>query len=143
MDGLRRRSHASMNQAQQPGKNILTFLILANLAMWIRTLLEPKATAGAFKFLSMFYGDEFWLILLNLITQPLSIFYWFHSAVALGGIWKSIYNPGQLPDKNEDIQQNIKPDLKPLKSENIENNKRPNFKRLKSCFPVMTNNKSD
>ena len=124
--------------------------------MWIRAILEPKAAVGAFKLQSHFYGAEFWLILLNAVTRPLSIFYWFHSAVTLGGIWKSIYSQGKLPDKKaEDIEQtmesNFKPieqtmeesNFKPLKSKNVEKNKRPNFKRLKSCFPVMMNNKSD
>ena len=144
MDGLRRRSNAYVNQTQQPGKNTVTFLILANLAMWIRAILEPKAAVGAFKLQSHFYGAELWLILLNAVTRPLSIFYWFHSAVTLGGIWKSIYSQGKLPDKKaEDIEQTMESNFKALKSKNVEKNKRPNFNRLKSCFPVMINNKSD
>ena len=116
VDGLRRRPNPKKDQVDQAGKNIVTFLIAANLGMWIWETLEPKVQGGAFKSQSDFYGQDHWLVLLNLITRPLSIYYWFHCAVALAGIWKSVYSPSQLADQKVVIEQDLKSKINRLKS---------------------------
>ena len=115
------------NQIQRPGKNLITFLIVANLSLWLWETMEAKATGEYYHIRKKYYGAEvtfmqIWsvtdssieniicksyiLLLLQLMfsfqlwtiiahtTLPLSIFYRFHSAVALADIWSSAYKPG-------------------------------------------------
>ena len=93
VDGLRRCSNSEKNQVERRAKNSLTFLIVTNLTMYIWETLETKNHGGQFKSQAHFYGDNVWVVL-NHLTQPLSIFYRFHSAVALADIWNSAYSPG-------------------------------------------------
>ena len=75
---------------------MLTFLIVTNLSMYLWETLEtkPSGPQGVFKGQIEFYGDVLWTVLVH-TTQPLTIFYRFHSAVALADIWNCAYSPGQ------------------------------------------------
>ena len=76
VDGLRRCSNSEKNQVERRAKNSLTFLIVTNLTMYIWETLETKNHGGQFKSQAHFYGDNVWVVL-NHLTQPLSIFYRF------------------------------------------------------------------
>jgi len=93
IDGLRRCSDGQHNQVQRPGKNLITFLIVANLSLWLWETMEAKATGEYYHIRKKYYGAELWTIIAH-TTLPLSIFYRFHSAVALADIWSSAYKPG-------------------------------------------------
>ena len=93
VDGLRRCADKQKSQIEKRGKNLLTFLIVTNLAMYVWETLETKPQGGAFEYRKSFYGESLWIVLVHL-AQPLTIFYRFHSAVALADIWNSAYNPG-------------------------------------------------
>ena len=71
---------------------MLTFLIVANLALYIWETIEVKKTPfqAARK---EYYGESFWIVASHLLL-PLTIFYRFHSSVALVDIWSSAYQPG-------------------------------------------------
>lgn len=92
VDGLRRCSDSQENQLKRPGRNLITFLLICNLTMYVWETMEIKNISyqGARK---EFYGDIVWTFLSH-ITLPLCIFYRFHSAVALADIWSSAYKPG-------------------------------------------------
>ena len=92
VDGLRRCSDTRDNQDLKPGRNLVTFLILANLTMWLWGTAESK-TLGYDIARKKFYGKEFWTLLSHL-SIPLTIFYRFHASVALADIWASAYQPG-------------------------------------------------
>lgn len=92
VDGLRRCSDSRANQTQKPGRNVLTFLIIANLALYLWETMENKTSSLSTK-RKEYYGKEFWIIASH-ATLPLCIFYRFHSAVALADIWSSAYQPG-------------------------------------------------
>lgn len=95
VDGLRRCSNNEKDQVERRGKNLLTFLIVTNLSMYLWETLEtkPSGPQGVFRGQIEFYGEELWTVLIH-TTQPLTIFYRFHSAVALADIWNSAYSPG-------------------------------------------------
>ena len=92
IDGLRRCSESKENQTLKPGRNIITFLICTNLILYLWDTIEAK-TPGYNKARKYYYGKIFWTILGHLLL-PLTIFYRFHSSVALADIWASAYQVG-------------------------------------------------
>ena len=92
IDGLRRCSDLEENQTRKPGKPWVTFLIIANLIMYLWETLEVK-NPDVYKDQKQYYGYEFWIIISH-VTLPLCIFYRFHSAAALADIWSSAYVSG-------------------------------------------------
>jgi len=90
-DGLRRCSNSADNQNRKPGREVVTFLVVANVALWLLETFEIKNDAGnADKY--DFYGKNLWTMISHL-TLPLALFYRFHSSVCLADIWKSAYEP--------------------------------------------------
>ena len=92
VDGLRRCSCSRENQRRKPGRNLLTFLLIANLAIYFWDTFEVKSYSYQ-ENMKAFYGSNLWTVLSH-ITLPLVIFYRFHSSVALADIWSSAYKPG-------------------------------------------------
>ena len=91
VDGLRRCSNSAAAQKRMRGRNTITFLIVANLAVYImETLLIRSYDYQENKI--EFYGPDMWTVLSHM-TLPICIFYRFHSAVALVDIWTSAYKP--------------------------------------------------
>ena len=73
MDGLRRCSNSRHNKKKKPGRELVTFLIIANLIMYLWDTLEVKNT-GIFKGPKKYYGENFWITISHM-TLPLCIFY--------------------------------------------------------------------
>ena len=46
------------NQVQRPGKNLITFLIVANLSLWLWETMEAKATGEYYHIRKKYYGAE-------------------------------------------------------------------------------------
>ena len=89
IDGLRRRSVTSEQLNNKPGRSLVTFLLICNLAMWlINTFLMKELTQS--KMLRSFYGDLPWVIMVH-TTLPLAIFFRFHSSICLSDIWLIAY----------------------------------------------------
>ncbi|XP_044729577.1 proton channel OtopLc-like [Chrysoperla carnea] len=91
IDGLRRCSNSQQLRLEKPGRELITFLVVCNVAMWIIETFEVKSNdlqGDAFDF----YGQVLWTIISHL-TVPLTMFYRFHSSVCLADIWKSAYEP--------------------------------------------------
>ncbi|KAI6240486.1 Otopetrin domain containing protein [Aphelenchoides fujianensis] len=89
----------------QPGKQAITFLLLANVAMFLMNLLESEK-AGVSEAVVNFYGKKSWVFLVRSFRHvlwlssessnrspfsPLTIFYRFHSSVCLAEVWKNVY----------------------------------------------------
>ncbi|TRY73189.1 hypothetical protein TCAL_00941, partial [Tigriopus californicus] len=91
VDGLRRCSERENDQRRKPGRNLLTFLIIGNIAIYIWETMEVKGTAYQ-QSRKDFYGNTLWTLLSHL-TLPLCIFYRFHASVALVDIWNGAYAP--------------------------------------------------
>ncbi|VDM46990.1 unnamed protein product [Toxocara canis] len=75
--------------AQQPGKQTITFLLVANISMFLTNLFEAEK-AGISETVVNFYGKRSWVFLVRSFG-PLTIFFRFHSSVCLAEIWKNVY----------------------------------------------------
>uniref|UniRef100_A0A182T756 Otopetrin n=1 Tax=Anopheles maculatus TaxID=74869 RepID=A0A182T756_9DIPT len=84
-----RRCKGARQNRTKPGREIVTFLLVANLAAWmVNSLVKSNAS---FRPLVMgFYGAAAWAIIAH-ISMPLAIFYRFHSTICLFEIWKNSY----------------------------------------------------
>lgn len=93
VDGLRRCSNTQSLRYKKPGREVLTFLIICNLTMWIASTFESRSV-DPFYNQGRFYGELKWL-LIGHATLPLMLFYRFHSSVCLVDIWKSGYEKSE------------------------------------------------
>lgn len=93
IDGLRRCSNSCSLRIKKPGRELVTFLIVCNVAMWITETFEIKSQSTSRDHRSQFYGRVLWTMLSHM-TLPLTMFYRFHSSVCLVDIWKSAYEKG-------------------------------------------------
>uniref|UniRef100_A0A0A9Y1V3 Otopetrin-2 n=1 Tax=Lygus hesperus TaxID=30085 RepID=A0A0A9Y1V3_LYGHE len=90
-DISRRRVHLPEHDRSKPGRQIVTFLLIVNVTMWvIYTFETQKVVANPVQL--EFYGFLAWSMVQR-ITLPLCIFHRFHSAVTLAEIWKTSYKP--------------------------------------------------
>ncbi|XP_017772758.1 PREDICTED: uncharacterized protein LOC108559895 isoform X2 [Nicrophorus vespilloides] len=88
-DVSRRRVHLPEHDRSKPGRQVVTFLLICNITMWIIYTFEAqKVEANPIQL--EFYGFLAWAIIQRL-TLPLCIFHRFHSAVTLAEIWKTSY----------------------------------------------------
>uniref|UniRef100_T1I0N1 Uncharacterized protein n=1 Tax=Rhodnius prolixus TaxID=13249 RepID=T1I0N1_RHOPR len=90
-DVSRRRVHLPEHDRSKPGRQVVTFLLIANVTMWIIYTFEiQKVVANPVQL--NFYGFLAWSMVQR-VTLPLCIFHRFHSAVTLAEIWKTSYKP--------------------------------------------------
>lgn len=84
-----RRCRGAEQHRTKPGREIVTFLLVANMSMWfINTLI--KGRAGFRPTHLNLYGIWAWTVITH-VSMPLAIFYRFHSTICLFEIWKSAY----------------------------------------------------
>lgn len=84
-----RRCRGAEQQRMKPGREIVTFLLVANMSMWfINTMI--KGRAGFRPTHLNLYGIWAWTVITH-VSMPLAIFYRFHSTICLFDIWKSAY----------------------------------------------------
>ncbi|KFM76698.1 Otopetrin-1, partial [Stegodyphus mimosarum] len=93
IDGLRRCSNSRLLRYKKPGREIVTFLIVCNLTIWIINTFEAKSVESHYG-QNAYFGKFLWLFVSH-TTLPLMLFYRFHSSVCLADIWKSAYEKGE------------------------------------------------
>jgi len=74
----------------KPGRQMVTFLLVCNLAMWAINTLETNR-ADSHPIQELFYGGDFAWPIITHVSMPLAIFYRFHSTVCLCEIWKKSF----------------------------------------------------
>ncbi|XP_076175749.1 proton channel OtopLc isoform X4 [Ptiloglossa arizonensis] len=89
LDASRRTVATAKQIRRKPGREIVTFLLVTNLAMWAINTLE-KSRAESHPVQLNFYGLWAWTIITH-VSMPLAIFYRFHSTVCLCEVWKKAY----------------------------------------------------
>lgn len=89
LDGLCRRAENDVQVEAKPGRAVVTFLLVCNLALWVVSMFEIKKTMVV-PFHLEFYGILPWNIMLHLCV-PLFIYFRFHSAICLSKIWYNAY----------------------------------------------------
>ncbi|XP_070851061.1 proton channel OtopLc isoform X2 [Drosophila suzukii] len=84
-----RRCKGNKQVRRKPGREIITFLLVANIAIWfVNTLIKGRAV---FRETHLeFFGVWGWTIITH-ISMPLAIFYRFHSTICLFEVWKVTY----------------------------------------------------
>ncbi|CAH0759136.1 unnamed protein product [Diatraea saccharalis] len=92
MDGLRRCSNSKKLRRNKPGREVLMFLIIANVAMWLFYTFSYKSPDSLDERYT-YFGKVVWSILGH-ISLPLIMFYRFHCSVCFADIWDSAYKPG-------------------------------------------------
>ena len=70
------------NQLAKPGRQLITFLLFANITLWILDTFMTHGTVVTQEVQLRFYGLLAWGII-SRISLPLLIFYRFHSCVVL------------------------------------------------------------
>lgn len=90
-DVSRRRVHLPEHDRTKPGRQVVTFLLICNITIWIIYTFEMRKVENNPVQLK-YYGYLTWSMVQRL-TLPLCIFHRFHSAVALAEIWKTSYKP--------------------------------------------------
>ncbi|XP_035431748.2 proton channel OtopLc isoform X2 [Spodoptera frugiperda] len=98
IDAWWRRSTTSEQRRNKPGRQLVTFLLVANMAMWAINTLEKSRAEFRPAHLT-FYGPWAWTIITH-VSMPLAIFYRFHSTICLFEIWKNCF-------KNKPIYLNV------------------------------------
>ncbi|CAK1578283.1 unnamed protein product [Parnassius mnemosyne] len=98
IDAWWRRSTTSKQRRVKPGRQLVTFLLVANMAMWAINTLEKNRAEFRPAHLA-FYGPWAWTIITH-VSMPLAIFYRFHSTICLFEIWKNSF-------KNKPIYLNV------------------------------------
>lgn len=89
LDASRRCCYNHDQLERKPGREMVTFLLVCNLAMWaINTFETSRADAHPTQL--NFYGIWAWTIISH-VSMPLAIFYRFHVTVCLCEIWKRSY----------------------------------------------------
>ncbi|PVD35083.1 hypothetical protein C0Q70_06364 [Pomacea canaliculata] len=94
LDGLCRRAENDAQVESKPGRAVVTFLLVCNLALWVVTLFEIRKTMVV-PFHQSFYGILPWNIILHLCV-PLYIYFRFHSAICLSKIWYNAYTKEKI-----------------------------------------------
>lgn len=89
LDASKRSVATAKQNRRKPGREVVTFLLVTNLAMWAINTLE-KSRAESHPVQLHFYGVWAWTIITH-VSMPLAIFYRFHSTVCLCEIWKKAY----------------------------------------------------
>ncbi|XP_069191181.1 proton channel OtopLc [Procambarus clarkii] len=88
-EASRRTCSSRYQMLTKPGRQVITFLLFANITLWILdTFMTHTSVSQQFQF--GFYGVLAWGII-SRISLPLLILYRFHSAVILVEIWKNTY----------------------------------------------------
>ncbi|KAL5106813.1 Proton channel OtopLc [Taenia crassiceps] len=85
------RSQASnvRHVIEKPGRTVLTFLLILNLAMWIVTTFGLKHAEG-YSIHRAHYSGIAWKIITHL-SMPLIVFFRFHSTICIADIWSNAY----------------------------------------------------
>jgi len=88
-DVARRRIASADQDRSKPGRQIVTFLLICNLSIWVIYTFEVQKVEESPVQIE-FFGYQPWVIIQKL-ALPLCIFFRFHSTVALAEIWKNSY----------------------------------------------------
>lgn len=84
-----RRCKSAQQSRAKPGRETITFLLVANMALWfMNTLVKNRAMFRPTHL--RFFGAWAWTIITH-VSMPLAIFYRFHSTICLFEIWKTTY----------------------------------------------------
>lgn len=106
VDGLRRCSESPVMQKKKPGRQVVTFLLGANLTVYLWDNMKVKSQ-GHYDVPSQFYEPFMWKVVHH-ACLPLTLFYRFHAAVALADMWSAAYRAGDHEDPFANEYEKVK-----------------------------------
>ena len=90
IDALRRYAGRKVLLQTRPGRSAITFLVIANIAMWLFKTFQLKE-AEMQSFPEKFFGAIPWSLMTH-ACLPIMMFYRFHAAACLAEIWYTAYS---------------------------------------------------
>uniref|UniRef100_A0A5K4F7D3 Otopetrin n=1 Tax=Schistosoma mansoni TaxID=6183 RepID=A0A5K4F7D3_SCHMA len=86
-----RRKVCCLNQSRiKPGRSIIVFLLICNLALWLVNTFEVRSAETQLSLYRQYFGVRTWSIITYCFI-PLIIFFRFHSTVCLAELWTKLY----------------------------------------------------
>ncbi|CAH8637185.1 unnamed protein product [Schistosoma rodhaini] len=86
-----RRKVCCINQSRiKPGRSIIVFLLICNLALWLVNTFEVRSAETQLSLYRQYFGVRTWSIITYCFI-PLIIFFRFHSTVCLAELWTKLY----------------------------------------------------
>ncbi|KAG5441351.1 Proton channel OtopLc [Clonorchis sinensis] len=89
LEGSRRCAGSVAHVHNKPGRTLITFLLILNLAMWFVNTFEVKRADNHSIHIDYYTGMA-WKIITH-ISLPMIVFFRFHSTVCLSDIWANAY----------------------------------------------------
>ncbi|XP_967818.2 proton channel OtopLc isoform X1 [Tribolium castaneum] len=89
LDAWRRRCSSPSQMRRKPGRQLITFLLVANIALWMVNRLKNNRAVSHPNQMD-FYGVLAWNIITH-VSMPLVVSYRFQSSVCFYEIWKHVY----------------------------------------------------
>ena len=86
LQGLQTHTSSKEHQQNKPGREIVTFLVVSNIAMW----LYSSFTNELVRYEVLYYYGGAWPIISS-ICRPLGLFFRFHSSICFADIWSTAY----------------------------------------------------
>ncbi|VDN57013.1 unnamed protein product [Dracunculus medinensis] len=87
--GSKLQAASPESQFNKPGKQVITFLLICNIALFIMNTFEAQK-AGVTENIVRYFGSKAWALLVR-GCSPLTIFYRFHSSACFAEIWKHAF----------------------------------------------------
>ncbi|KAJ8984445.1 hypothetical protein NQ317_012509 [Molorchus minor] len=89
LDAWQRRCSTESQMRRKPGRQLITFLLLANISLWVVNRLKNNRSVSHPNQMD-FYGILAWNIITH-VSMPLVVSYRFQSTVCFYEIWKHVY----------------------------------------------------
>ncbi|RZB54426.1 otopetrin-2-like [Asbolus verrucosus] len=99
LDAWRRRCSTPLQMRRKPGRQLITFLLVANIALWMVNRLKNNRAVSHPNQMD-FYGVLAWNIITH-VSMPLVVSYRFQSTVCFYEIWKHVYKMGSINNGND------------------------------------------
>jgi hypothetical protein len=120
LECLRRYAVYDSPLMHKPARELITALLLTNVALWVFDSLSAKRFAAK-PFLVEHFGILKWSII-NAFSAPIAIFYRFHSSVCLSDIWHGLYYGENDQEESNDEDDEYDFDSSDLTSETSSSN---------------------
>ncbi|CAH0560884.1 unnamed protein product [Brassicogethes aeneus] len=98
LDAWRRRCNTEEQMRRKPGRQLITFLLVVNISLWLNNRLKNNQSVYHPNQMD-FYGVLAWNIITH-VSMPLVLSYRFQSTVCFYEIWKHVYKIRPI-NKNE------------------------------------------
>ncbi|XP_025831815.1 proton channel OtopLc-like [Agrilus planipennis] len=103
LDAWRRHCTTSSQIRQKPARQLITFLLLVNISLWIVNRIKNNRAFSHPNQMD-FYGVLAWNIITH-VTMPLVVSYRFQSTVCFYEIWKKVYKSrSSFDDGNSNVE---------------------------------------